>query len=773
MKKNNHKIRFIFFVLFTVTTLSAQFANAQDVSGSWKGTLTVQGNDMPLIFNITETDGELTTTMDSPAQGATGIPMDETTLVDKELTIVFKQAGIKYVGAIENDKISGTFYQGEMEFPLVLEKTVIMIPGNTALPSSDEALKAMASADRGDFKYSVSDYFAKPNASSFNYSPNGKYISYMEKDKNGKRHVYVKEIATENVTRAIEEKDELIRRYGWVNNNRLVYLMDKGGDENYHIYAADLDGSNQKDLTPFEKVQADFLKLLKEDKDHIIISLNKNNPQIFDPYKLNVVTGKLEQLYTNEDVTNPIMGYNFDEDGKLKAFTKLRDGVDQDLYYANNDGVFEVVKSLSWKDAFTILSFNYATENPNDAYVVSNLNSDKSEIILYDFKLNKELKKVFSNKDYDVSNLALSRKRNYELDYFQYEGEKSVIVPVSAYYKKLHQKFEKEFAGKQFGITDATDDENNYLLVVSSDKLYGVYYSYDVKKDEFKLVYNLMPQLKEEDMAEMRPITFKSRDGLTIHGYITLPKAAINGEKVPVIVNPHGGPQGIRDSWGFGPEAQLFASRGYATLQVNFRISGGYGKEFLESGFKQIGRKAMDDVEDGLQYVIEQGWVDKDKAAIYGGSHGGYAVLRGLTKTPDLYACGVDYVGVSNIFTFMNTMPPYWKPYVKIIKEVWYDEDVPEEKVIMEEVSPVFHIDKIKKPLFVVQGANDPRVNIDESDQIVSALREKGVDVPYMVKYDEGHGFSKEENIIELYEAMLGFYAKHLGNKSEVMLLRD
>jgi len=276
-----------------------------------------------------------------------------------------------------------------------------------------------------------------------------------------------------------------------------------------------------------------------------------------------------------------------------------------------------------------------------------------------------------------------------------------------------------------------------------------------------------MPQLQEEDMAEMRPITFKSRDGITIHGYITLPKAALQGQKVPVIVNPHGGPQGIRDSWGFNPEAQLFASRGYATLQVNFRISGGYGREFLESGFKQIGRKAMDDVEDGLKYVVDQGWVNKDKAAIYGGSHGGYAVLRGLTKTPDLYACGVDYVGVSNLFTFMETIPPYWKPYLNIIKEIWYDDSIPEEKKIMEEVSPVYQINKIKKPLFVVQGANDPRVNIDESDQIVRALRKKGFDVPYMVKYDEGHGFAKEENSLALYKTMMGFYAKHLGQQVE------
>jgi dipeptidyl aminopeptidase/acylaminoacyl peptidase len=271
-----------------------------------------------------------------------------------------------------------------------------------------------------------------------------------------------------------------------------------------------------------------------------------------------------------------------------------------------------------------------------------------------------------------------------------------------------------------------------------------------------------MPQLKEADMAEMRPITFKSRDGLTLHGYITLPQAALEGKKVPLIVNPHGGPQGVRDSWRFNPETQLFASRGYATLQVNFRISGGYGKEFLRIGFKQVGRKVMDDVEDGIQYAIEQGWVNPEKIAIYGGSHGGYATLMGLVKTPDMYACAVDYVGISNIFTFFTSFPEYWKPMLELAKEIWYDIDDPVEAELAREVSPIYHIDKIKKPLFVVQGANDPRVNINESDQIVSQLREKGFAVPYMVKYNEGHGFHHEENSMELYKCMMGFFNKHL-----------
>ncbi|WP_247672745.1 S9 family peptidase [Aquimarina sp. MMG016] len=751
--------------MIVILCMSFTQTYAQEVIGTWKGKLSVQGNEIPLAFHIEEKDGALSATMDSPSQGATGIPLDKAVFENNQLTLGLKQAGVKYVASVESTKLKGTFYQAGMELPLEMEKSEKTIPGNPELVTSDTELLELGNLDKGDHKYSVEDYFARPKARSFQFSPNGKYLSYREKDDNKKNHVYVKDIASGKVTRVIEEKEELIRGFGWVNNERLVYVMDKGGDENYHLFTAGITGGESKDLTPFGEVQVNFLELLKEDKDHIIISMNKNNKQIFEPYKINVITGELTQLYKNEDAANPIMGYNFDKDGNLKGFVKLRDGVNMDLHYAKEEGKYEIIKKLNWKDTFSILRFDYATDNPHDAYVVSNLETDKSQIYLYDLKEDKVIKKLYSNDKYDVSNLSVSRKRGYELDYFSHQGEKRVVEPVSDYYKKLHKKITNKFPDHQYSIADKTDEEDKYLIFLQSDKLYGVYYSYDAKTEEFKLLYNLMPQLKENDMAEMRPITFKSRDGLTIHGYITLPKEALQGKKVPLIVNPHGGPQGIRDSWGFNPESQLFASRGYATLQVNFRISGGYGREFLESGFKQIGRKAMDDVEDGLKYVIEQGWVDEDKVAIYGGSHGGYAVLRGLTKTPDLYACGVDYVGVSNLFTFMKTIPPYWKPYLKIIKEIWYDEDIAEEKAIMEEVSPVYQIDKIKKPLFVVQGANDPRVNIDESDQIVKALRDKGYDVPYMVRYDEGHGFAKEENSVEMYKAMMGFYAKHLNKK--------
>lgn len=636
------------------------------------------------------------------------------------------------------------------------------LPGDPTLVSSKATIEKLISYDKGNFKYKVEDYFARPKASQFKISPDGQYLSYKEKDKDSKNHVYVKDLKSGKITKALVEKDDLIRSYGWLDKKRLFYTQDKGGNENIHLYAADIDGKNLKDLTPFEGITLNSVRLIK-DTEFVIVSMNKNNKQIFEPYKINFNTGEITQLYENKDVKSPIDDYLFDRQGNLRGYTILENGLTTKLFYKDlQTGKFNLVKATDWKDTFSVISFNDNSKNKDEVYLVTNLGSDKSRIVLYDLKKNAIIKEVYSNPTFDVSSIAQAGKsRNYELDYISYNGIKNETIPVSKFYKEIHDKLTSEFGDKQFGIASSDDKNEKLLVVVDSDKLYGKYYEYDTKTKTNKLLFDLMPQLKEEDMAEMRPIQFKSRDGLTIHGYITLPKAALNGEKVPLIVNPHGGPQGIRDDWGFNPETQLFASRGYATLQVNFRISGGYGKEFQTSGYKQIGRKAMDDVEDGVKYAIEQGWIDKNKVAIYGGSHGGYATLMGLIKTPDLYSCGVDYVGVSNIFTFFDSFPEYWKPYKEMVKQIWYDLDNPEEAKIAKEVSPVFQIDKIKKPLFVVQGANDPRVNINESDQIVKALRSKGFEVPYMVKYDEGHGFGKEPNRIEFYKSMLGFFAEN------------
>lgn len=641
------------------------------------------------------------------------------------------------------------------------------LPGDPTLPTSKANLEKMISYDKGSFKYKVEDYFARPNASQFKISPDGQFLSYKEKDKDKKNHVYVKELKTGKITKAIVEKEDLIKSYGWLDKKRLFFTQDKGGNENIHLYAADIDGKNLKDLTPFDGITLGSVRLIK-DTEFVVLTMNKNNKQIFEPYKINFNTGEMTQLYENKDVNSPIDDYIFDKDGDLRGYIVLENGLTTKTYYKDlQTGKFNLIKSTDWKDTFSIIGLNENSKNKDEAYVATNLDSDRSRIVLYDLKKNTVIKEIYANPVFDVSSIQVAGKnRNYELDYISYDGIKSETVPVSKFYKEIDDKLKSEFKDKQFSIVSSDDNNDKLLVYVGSDKLYGAYYEYDTKNKKVNLLYNLMPQLKEEDMAEMRPIEFKSRDGLTIRGYITLPKAAVDGKKVPLIVNPHGGPQGIRDQWGFNPETQLFASRGYATLQVNFRISGGYGKEFQKAGYKQIGRKAMDDVEDGVKYAIEQGWIDKDKVAIYGGSHGGYATLMGLIKTPDLYACGVDYVGVSNIFTFFDSFPEYWKPYKEMVKQIWYDLDNPEEAKIAKEVSPVFQIDKIKKPLFVVQGANDPRVNINESDQIVKAMRAKGYEVPYLVKYDEGHGFGKEQNRLELYKYMLGFFAENF-NKSK------
>ncbi|NNC84294.1 MAG: S9 family peptidase [Flavobacteriales bacterium] len=637
------------------------------------------------------------------------------------------------------------------------------LPGNPELPSTPAELQALADLETGDYDYSVEDYFKRPEQSTFRFSPDGKYFSYRQRDEDGKNHIYVKDTETGKTQLAVKEGEDLIRGYGWGNSTRLLYIKDKGGDENYHVYAADVDGGNAIDLTPFDGVKANFSNTLKDQDDHIIVDLNKNNPQIFEPYRLNIRTGEIEQLFKNEDVENPIADFTFDKDGNLRGYTQQFNGTDYRFYYRlSEEAPFEIVKEFNWRDNFAIIDFDYASKNPHDAYVLTDLENDTKEIVRYDLAENKVLEKMFSHETYDAGGMSTSKKRGYEVDYYYYNGEKRTMIPVSETFTSLHKKFSEEFKGKEYQIVNRTDEEDRYLLYVGSDRLYGKYYAYDTEKDEFTLLMHLMPQLKEEDMAVMRPIKFTSRDGLTIHGYLTIPQGASAENKVPMIVKPHGGPYGPRDSWGFNPENQLFASRGYATLQINYRGSGGYGKKFSLAGNKQIGRKMLDDLEDGVAYVKTMGFIDEDRIAIYGGSYGGLATLGSLVNTPELYTCGVDYVGVSNLFTFFKSFPPYWKPYLEQVYEQWYDERDPEDQKIMKQVSPALNVDKITKPLFVIQGANDPRVNIDESDQVVENLRARGYDVPYMVKYDEGHGFGKEHNRIELYECMMGFFAKHL-----------
>ncbi len=299
------------------------------------------------------------------------------------------------------------------------------------------------------------------------------------------------------------------------------------------------------------------------------------------------------------------------------------------------------------------------------------------------------------------------------------------------------------------------------IVTVYSDRLRSKYYIYDFASKETMEIANPFPWINEKDMAYMKPIVYTSRDGLTIHGYLTLPKG-IDAKNIPVVVNPHGGPWS-RDGWYFNPEVQFLANRGYGVLQMNFRGSTGYGKKFWEASIKEWGKKMQDDITDGVEYLKKEGIADPERIAIYGGSYGGYAALAGVTFTPDLYACAVDYVGISNLFTFMKTIPPYWKPYLDQQYEMVGNPE--KDSLLLAEASPALHADKIKAPLLIAQGANDPRVNKAESDQMVAALKDRGLEVEYMVKDNEGHGFRNQNNKFDFYGAMEKFLDKHLKAK--------
>ncbi len=761
MKNHIKKFNYItrIFAFFCSVLLQAQ-----DIEGTWTGELEVQGMEIEMSFNVTASNGVYASTFDVPAQGAMGIPLEKTEFENSILTIASEKYKLKYVGALEKDQLKGTYTQLGKDYVFNLSKTEKTLPGNTSLPSDDEELKKIAALETEQFKYTVEDFFEKPKLSMFRISPDGNYISYRKKDENGKNNVIVKNLKTNKEVVAIYEKEDLVRGYFWKGNDRLIYLQDKGGNENYHLFGANPDGSNTIELTPYDKTMVQLDNILQDDPNHMIITMNKDNEQLFEPFKININTGEIEKLFENTDPNTPISAYTFDNEGNLRAYSKLKDGTYFENYYKNVEtNEFEFRNQTDFENNDGILAFDYTTKNPDDVYLVSNLDSDKYQVYKYDLKTNKKLETVFKNDTYEISNMVISSKnRNYEIDFYSYEGAKETIIPVSEFYKKIYARLIKAFGDKEISILSYDKNETKFIVHISSDKLRGIYYLYNLEEDSLEELANMLPQLEETDMAEMKPINFKSRDGKTIHGYITLPKVALKGEKVPMILNPHGGPFGVRDSWSFNDEAQLFASRGYATLQINYRGSGGYGKAFQISGHKQIGRSMIEDLEDGVKYVIDEGWIDKDRVAVFGGSYGGLATLQSLIKTPDLYVCGVDYVGVSNLFSQLENFSGVRKSYVQWYKDRYYDPENPEEHKIMTDVSPALNADKITQPLLVIQGANDPRVKIEQADQIVENMRARGIEVPYMVKYDEGHGFAHEANRIELYDTILGFLAQHL-----------
>ncbi|PKK90034.1 MAG: S9 family peptidase [Candidatus Wallbacteria bacterium HGW-Wallbacteria-1] len=603
----------------------------------------------------------------------------------------------------------------------------------------------------------LNDFFKNPTSGGFQLSPDGKHIAFLKPWMNRMNiHIMKAGESVDNSIRITSAQNRDIPDFLWVNNERVVYIQDQGGDEDYKAYGVNIDGSNPKVLTPFPKTRVTFVDDLEDDDNHILIGLNRRNPRIFDVYRLNVNSGKMKMVAENP---GNVAGWLTDHDGQLRIAV-TSDGVNSSILYRPTEkDKFKLVITTSFKDQLFPLRF---TPDNKLLYVASNIDRDKSAIFLYDPSTGKHGDLIFEHPEVDVNRL-ISSIRTKKVTGVTYVTDKRHYHFFDKGRANVQSLLEKLIPGVEVVVTDFSRDEHKLLVRSYSDKTLGAWYLYDRLQRRLTKLIDVSPWLDSDEMANMQPITFQSRDGLTIHGYLTLP-IATEATNLPIVLNPHGGPW-VRDSWGFNPEVQFLANRGYGVLQINYRGSTGYGKKFWTSSFKQWGLKMQDDLTDGVQWLIDKGIADPSRVAIYGASYGGYATLAGLAFTPDLYACGVDYVGVSNIFTLLETLPPYWELGRKKMYEMIGDPET--EKELLKAASPVFHADKIVKPLLVVQGANDPRVKKAEADQIVHALRDRGIDVPYMVKDNEGHGFRNEENRFHVYKTMEAFLARHIGGLSE------
>lgn len=605
-------------------------------------------------------------------------------------------------------------------------------------------------------QYTLEDFFRNSDRSGYQISPDGNYFSFLAPYED-RMNIFVQRIGSDETVRLTSETARSVAGYMWATNERILFMKDTAGDENYQLYGVNLDGSDLRAYTAFPGVRTTLIDDLEDIPNEVIIGMNKRQAEIFDPYRLNLETGELTQLAENP---GNWQGYMTDHEGKLRVVTAIDDGVNTQILYREHEAEeFRPVLTTNFKESVDFMEF---TPDNRNVYAATNLGRDKVALVLMNPATCEELEHLYAHEQYDVSSISYSRKRKKLLAVYC-QGHKD---PIRHYFDDEEATFREHlrsfFEGRRFGITATDKEEQKYLIYVGSDRTRGRYYFYDHAVGSPALLAELAPWLEEEDMVAMHPVTYTSRDGLTIEAYLSLPHPYTpeTAKALPVVVHPHGGPW-ARDSWGYSAEVQFLCNRGYAVFQMNFRGSTGYGRKFLEASYKQWGQAMQDDITDGVNWLIAQGIADAKRIAIYGGSYGGYATLAGLCFTPDLYACGIDYVGVSNLLTFMQTIPPYWRPLLEMMYEQVGD---PEKDLeMLTAYSPALQAHLIKAPLFIAQGANDPRVNKAESDQMVAALRARGVEVEYMVKDDEGHGFHNQENRFDFYRAMERFLKEQMG----------
>jgi dipeptidyl aminopeptidase/acylaminoacyl peptidase len=612
--------------------------------------------------------------------------------------------------------------------------------------------------------------FDSPEIARGQLSPDGKFISFIKPYK-GTQNIWIKKLGEDFTAAKPITADTIrpIRGYFWSRDGKyILYSQDKGGDENFNIYAVNpqeppTQGSDiplNRDLTNLKGVRVYIYSVPKTDPDAIYIGLNDRDKAWHDLYKMKISTGE-RTLIRQNSATDRITGWVFDWNDQLRLASRANTDGSNDILRVDAKELFKIYTTSVFEEAYPI-AFNkdnkqfYMTTNKGD-------NVDLSQLILFDPEsLKEEIIESDPLKRVDIGNVFISEVSK-EIINTSYEDERDRIYWKDKSYEADYNLIKKQLPNTDISFASSTTDENYWLLSASADVDPGTTYLFDRTSKKLTFQYRPRPNIPVKDLAEMKPIRYKSSDGLEIPAFLTLPKG-LEPRNLPVIVFPHGGPW-ARDGWGYNSYAQFLANRGYAVLSPNFRSSTGYGKKFLNAGNKQWGEKMQDDLTWGVRYLIREGIADSTKIGIMGGSYGGYATLAGVAFTPDVYACGVSIVGPSNLITLLNSIPPYWESIRTIFYTRMGDPANPEGKAQLERQSPLNSANKIKAALLVVQGANDPRVNKAESDQIVIALRERGFPVEYIVAPDEGHGFARPVNNMAMLASSEKFLAKHLGGR--------
>lgn len=620
-------------------------------------------------------------------------------------------------------------------------------------------------------------FFGNPQIAGGQLSPDGKYISFM-KPYQGIMNVWVKELAAPfDKARPLTDSKRPLYGYTWTEDGKyILFVKDSDGDENMNLFAVDpsaepaagKDTPESRNLTPLKDVRAQILHASQNNPDLLWVGLNDRDKAWHDLYRLEISTGELTLVYQNED---RITGYEFDWDDNLRLLSRTDPAGNTTLLRKDSDGLVPIYETLVTESA-EVSGWDAKNEN---IYLVTN-KGDLDLMTLYKMDpatQSMELLESDPEKRVDFGSLRMDRNTRQIIS-TSYTDDRTRHYWRDKTWEANYKFLQEKFPGREIAFQSATNDYSKFLVAVHGDKYAAEAWYFDAQTRELTHQYTPRPELKEVEgsLAPMTPIRYVSSDGLEIPAYLTVP-AGMEAKNLPVVVLIHGGPKGPRDTWGYDSQVQFLANRGYAVLQPNFRSSGGYGKEFLNAGDLQWGKLMQDDITWGVKHLIQKGIADKDRVAIMGGSYGGYATLAGLAFTPDLYACGVDIVGPSNIFTLLDSIPPYWESGRAFLYGMVGDPKTAEGEKRIRDASPLFSADKISKPLLIVQGANDPRVKQAEADQIAIALRDRGHKVSYLLADDEGHGFAKPINRMAMYAEIESFLAEQIGGRYQKEMPED